>query len=511
MAIRLTDRQVLAAATDAVYSNIVSAPGSGKTTVAAERFGYVVFNGRLDGRGVLGVSFNRTAVSELSSRITARWGRSAVLLPNLVTTFDDLHVRVLHHLIEQKLVRWPDDHVTIDVLDEYRGKKGFRFLIATNWKRIAICNKSGLVVSHGIQLEKQEYGIGGVEDHRAVLAEGTASHEDVRWIIRSSLKREGVVDSIKSWLSSSFRHIVVDEIYDADALDLWTTYIAGDAGVGISVVGDPWQALYGWRGATPEKVQELLDELPFKAYEQPESFRFRGEQMPALTTSLRLGEPVTIPRGSSVEIDVALARRWAHLWNVGDNVLPLAFRTVGNAIDGMLNLLLDEVTRRNLGVNAYGKQAATVILGLDPEALAEVQAAALEPVLQAMLTGVAAPDILKRLRNAALELGASKRPSKLPRQGEPIRMLEVEALRRRLGRTDLVPGMTVHQAKGREWPRVGVALSRRDEHLLTTGLHELDDDHCVLYVALTRAQVSCIALGNPGEFLLPEDEADDDN
>jgi len=39
--IRLTEAQVLAAAAPERLVNIISAPGSGKTTIAAERFGYL--------------------------------------------------------------------------------------------------------------------------------------------------------------------------------------------------------------------------------------------------------------------------------------------------------------------------------------------------------------------------------------------------------------------------------------------------------------------------------------
>jgi DNA helicase-2/ATP-dependent DNA helicase PcrA len=77
-------------------------------------------------------------------------------------------------------------------------------------------------------------------------------------------------------------------------------------------------------------------------------------------------------------------------------------------------------------------------------------------------------------------------------------------LRRRLQRDDLIPGLTVHQAKGREWPRVGVALSEKDEQTLAGGLQKLEPEHCVLYVALTRAKESCVALGDPGELQLAD-------
>lgn len=505
MAIRLTDRQVVAAASDRPFTNIVSAPGSGKTTVAAERFGYLAYQRTLDRRGILGLSFTRSAVGELNSRITARWGRPTIGLPNLVTTFDDLHVRVLHHLMSGGLVHWPEGHAALTVIDEYRGLKGFRFREPGSYKRITACDAGGLVYSHYRRVPKNEYGFGGKDDHKAALAAGFCSHEDVRWTLRSAVKNvHGVEDAIMAWFATNFRHIVIDEIYDADGLDLWTAATAGSAGTEITVVGDPWQALYGWRGATPEKVQVLLDRLPFHEYEQPESFRFRGTQMPELTRKLRASEPVTVPRRSSDVVDVALARKWTDLWRVGDNVLPLAFRTIGNAIDAMLNLLLDEVTRRKLGRDSFGKQTACVYLGLDATDIAPVQAAALGPVLQAMLAGESAAFVLELLRDAARDLGVARRPTKLRKKGEPIRQGEVEALRLRLQRDDLIPGLTVHQAKGREWPHVGVALSTRDEQVLAGGLRELEEEHCVLYVALTRAKESCVALGEPGEFEFPE-------
>lgn len=500
MTIRLSDRQIVAVASGRAFTNIVSAPGSGKTTVAAERFGYIASHHAADGRGVLGLSFNRAAVAELRSRIIARWGQPSTQFPNMITTFDELHVRIMHHLLDRGVIRWPGGTSKVTVIDEYRGKRGFRFLQARDWKRIAVCNESGQVVSESRQLSVPEYGIGSVRDHRAVLAEGCASHEDVRSILWRAIQRNDVVEIIECWFRSNFRHIVVDEIYDADELDLWMVGTAGRVETHLTLVGDPWQALYEWRGATPGKVHLLIDSLPFREYTQPQSFRFKGEQMPTLSRMLRASAPVTIPRGTSDVVDVALARRWAHLWDVGDNILPLAFRSVGNAIDGMLNLLLDEVTRRKLGRESFGKQSACVILGIDPAVIAPIQSVALEPVLQAMVNGDSAPRVLDLLRDAALNLGANRRPSRLAREGEPIRQQEVEALRARLHRDDLIPGLTVHQAKGREWERVGVVLSERDEQTLSGGLRELEPEHCVLYVALTRAKDSCVALGKPNEL-----------
>lgn len=504
MALVLTDRQVVAAAAECRFSNIISAPGSGKTTVSAERFGYLHHRGHPVRRGVLGLSFNRAAVSELRTRISARWGQATTRPPNLVTTFDDLHVRVLEHLLRSDLVAWPAGHRSLEVLDDYQGKKGFRFLPPGSWRRRATCDERGQVVSDSYRLTVPANGIGSVEHHRTVLSDATPSHEDVRWVLRAAAGRlPDVRPAIEDWFRHQFFHLVIDEVYDADELDLWMAECAAAAGPGLTIVGDPRQALYGWRGATPEKVQILLDSFPFQEFDQPESFRFRGLQMPQLAQDLRTGAPVALPPGSSVDVDVALARRWASLWQLGDNVLPLAFRTVSNGIDAMLNLLLDEVTRRRLGRASFGRQSSYVLLGLNPSITGSIQSQTLDPIVRAMVEGRSAPDILKLLRDAAAELGASRRPNRLSKANELIRQHEVEALRTRLLRTDLVPGLTVHQAKGCEWNRVGVGLTNHDRTALARGLVPLAPEDCVLYVALTRARSSCISLGDPEQLTLP--------
>lgn len=68
----------------------------------------------------------------------------------------------------------------------------------------------------------------------------------------------------------------------------------------------------------------------------------------------------------------------------------------------------------------------------------------------------------------------------------------------RLHQETSIPGLTVFQAKGREWERVGVVLTRGQRALLDAGLHALDDEHCVLYVALTRAKRVCVELAPHG-------------
>lgn len=503
MAVRLTDEQVLAAASDERQVNIISGPGSGKTTVSAARFGYLHHRDPDGRRGVLGLSFTRSAVSELRSRITARWGYRVVELPNLVTTFDDFHVRLLYHLLDAEIIRWPGGQKRLNVIDDYRGMAGYRWLSnQRNFRRYAGCGANGAVTSLSERVDKPRFGFGNVAPHRRTLTEGTVSHEDVRAALTSAFANvEGAADSVIAWLDATFRHVVVDEIYDADPLDILVCHMFDRTRASLSIVGDPWQALYGWRGATPERVQtHLLDRCAFKPYEQVRSFRFETEQTTELARALRAGEGVTVPPVASTAVDVALGRTWSALWTVGDNILPLAFRSIGNRVDAALNLLLDEVTRAKLGRKSFGRQSALVHLGMEEDGLEDVLREHFRPILGALVDGLPAEEALELVRDAAEQVSPRSRPNRLQQKAEALRVAELERLGLRITRSDLIPGLTVHQAKGCEWPRVGVALSPTREATLAAGLRSEDAEHCVLYVALTRARIACGSLAHDDEL-----------
>jgi len=502
MAVRLTDEQVLAAASNERLVNIISGPGSGKTTVSAARFGYLQHRDPDGRRGVLGLSFTRSAAAELRFRIAARWGHRVVEIPNLVTTFDDFHVRLLCHLLDTEIIQWPEGHKRLNVIDDYRGMPEYRWLSAGSYRRYAGCGANGAIGSLCERADKPKFGFGKVAPHRAILAEGTVSHEDVRRALRTALEFvPGAKDSVVGWLNATFRHVVVDEMYDADPLDIFVCLAVASTRSSLTIVGDPWQALYDWRGATPDKVQtHLLDKWRFKPYEQLTSFRFETEQTAELARALRAGEGVVVPPISSTAVDIALGRHWTTLWTVGDNILPLAFRSIGNRVDAALNLLLDEVTRAKLGRKAFNRQTALIHLGMEEEGLEVVLREHFRPILAALVGSLPADEALDLVRDAAALVSPKSRPSRLQPKGEALRVADLERLRLRLTRSDLIPGLTVHQAKGCEWSRVGVALSPKREAALAAGLTSEQPEDCVLYVALTRAKFACGSLAHDEEL-----------
>src|SRR5690606_20146948 len=152
------------------------------------------------------------------------------------------------------------------------GTPGFRFLTPpNNFQRVAVLDGRRNVVSVGRKVEQPTTGIGNVGAHRALLSAGVVSHDDVRNILLSAMVVDELREFASSWLTESFRSLVIDEVYDAAILDLNVAFLAAEAGLDVTLIGDPWQALYKWRGATPDEVQRLLGATTdrFVEYQQP--------------------------------------------------------------------------------------------------------------------------------------------------------------------------------------------------------------------------------------------------
>lgn len=488
MRLRLTDEQKRAAATHATRAYIEAAPGSGKTTVAAERYGVIRYDRGANGRGTLALSFARSARGELERRVRRRWGAGAMRWPHKVWTLDSLHWAIVTHLLKTGVIEWPGGHTDLIVVDSWRGHPGSRILYPNNYQRVAILNGKK-VGSGGVKVTRNTYGYGNKVPYEKMLATGICTHDEIRQVLDIAVGRKDPQAAIREYFAGSTKAVIVDEVFDGNIVDLRIVYLAAQAGIPTTVIGDPWQALYDFRGARPELVPELVNGLKFETFPVGQSFRFETREMQHLARRLRTGEAVTLLPGAAPETDAVLASHWEPLWAVSDQVLPFSFGQIGNRVDAAMGLLLDRVVTSHFGaLSSFGPEAA-VILDLEPEVLRAEAATAFNPVLDRLSGGTTedAAAALAVLRKILLDMGSKSLP-KLAGPKEAERVERLRLLAQRLGKTDLVPGMTVHQAKGREWINVGVHFTPGQQARLAGGLLQANASDRLLYVALTRAK-----------------------
>lgn len=297
------------------------------------------------------------------------------------------------------------------------------------------------------------------------------------------------------FLSGTIATLIVDEVFDGNRLDLRIVAGAARHGIPTTLIGDPWQALYGFRGAEPHLVPSLINQLEFAPYPITESFRFETVEMQGLAANLRLGHGVTLDAGDAATCNVVLACEWSRLWECSDDVLPYSFGQPGNRIDAAIALLLDHIVTRQFEPLSTFVADAAALLGLDLDTLRNEGSAHLAPVVETLAGGTEddAKAALALLRAKLTEMG-SVNITNLTAANMADRYARLVGIARRLDRPKLTPGLTVHQAKGREWPQVGVALTNGEVQRLATGLSQANELDRTLYVALTRAKVGTTRL-----------------
>jgi len=295
MRLQLTDEQKRAAATRAQRAYIEAGPGCGKTTVAAERYGVLRFDGCAQAPGLVALSFARSARGELEDRVRRRWGSHALRWPHKVWTLDRLHCAILVHLLRTGRVTWAGGHTDLTVHDSWRGQDGSRPLSPDRpWRRVVTLN-GRQVVSDTRAIYDFGYGYTTKTPYETMLAAGVCTHDEVRQILEIVVWNTELRPAVVDYLRTSMKALIVDEVFDGDRLDLAIVHQAAAAGIPSTLIGDPWQALYEFRGARPELVAGIIADLSFETLPVTQSFRFETPETRELARALRAGGAVTVP------------------------------------------------------------------------------------------------------------------------------------------------------------------------------------------------------------------------
>lgn len=486
----LTNEQKLVASSQARLVFVESVPGSGKTTVAAERFGVVRYvHSRSDPRAVVAVSFARSATKELRDRVGRRWGARTLAAHNAITTMDRLHRAVVEFLLGTGRLRWPGGTVRPRLIDSWARQRGAtqisvtgprnqRWELGLNGDTLALAYRAVLAPCWGMMYANRQAFVDS-------LVEGVCTHDEIRQIVGAALGQQDLRAAIDEYLGRSLAHLIVDETFDLNGLDALIVRRVIESGVAVTLVGDPWQALYEWRGARPDMVHQLLADYQFVTLPMHTSFRFKTAETVALARDLRQGRGVTLPPAKTDDVNVVLGSEWEHLLAAGGDVVPLSFGQFDCQTDAAICLLLDEVTRLRLGARALYLPEAYRCLRREPESLDR-----LPYVLERLRDhSVALTEVMADLREAT-KIQGNRRPS-LPGARLESRLARLSLLRQWLFVEDrYVPGLTFHQAKGREWAHVDVALDSAAQATLASGLDGTKEADRKLYVGLTRGSMS---------------------
>ncbi|GAA0254780.1 DNA helicase II [Rhodanobacter caeni] len=246
---------------------VLAGAGSGKTRVLTHRIGWLTQAERVPPWAILAVTFTNKAAGEMRARLGA-------LIPGgtqglTVGTFHGIAHRLLRrHWREAGL---PDTFQILDADDQLRLVKRVIAGLGLDDAKFP-ARQASWQINHWKDEGKRPDGI----EHRDHAV--TRTFVQIYQAYEDACRRAGLVDfaelllrAHELWLKNPavlehyqqrWRYLLVDEFQDTNTLQYaWIRVLAGATGQ-VFVVGDDDQAIYGWRGAKVENVQQFLRDFP---------------------------------------------------------------------------------------------------------------------------------------------------------------------------------------------------------------------------------------------------------
>ena len=104
---------------------------------------------------------------------------------------------------------------------------------------------------------------------------GLMTHSDCAYVAARLLKDDDWRDRIAAGFGARFSNLLIDEVQDIGTFRLKALLnLAELSDVDVFLVGDPDQAIYQFRGATPSQISDLVEERNFVSYPVPKTYRF---------------------------------------------------------------------------------------------------------------------------------------------------------------------------------------------------------------------------------------------
>ncbi len=365
---------------------ILAAAGSGKTRVITRRIAHLVAN-NTPPWSILALTFTNKAAGEMRERVALQIAgpnaldedapRDPRLRGLTITTFHSLCARLLRRYAERaEMPGLKPDYTIYDSADQMAAMKRVlkaMNLQASNWPPRSVL--STISNAKNEMMDAKKYEANAFDYYSKQVAKIYLAYEqtlrgagaiDFDDLLLYTAKMLETHEDIKQELNSRWRYLLIDEYQDTNSVQFKIASLLASAppplpGMedepdqpNICVVGDPDQAIYGWRGADITNILDFEENFPgAKVIMLGENFRSTDPILKAadtlikhntkrkdkpLFTSKPGGEPITVVTTNDERHEAELVADWFRQLNEDHNIawkdMAVFYRT--NALSRVL-------------------------------------------------------------------------------------------------------------------------------------------------------------------------------
>ena len=249
---------------------VIAGPGSGKTRILTERIVYLAGKKKVNPENILAVTFSNKAAEEIRGRIRER---HASLKPDIYT-FHAFGLSVLktHYRQFERTGHFYiiDPEEKREIIGELKHLKKAGRADKTKVDKLAL------------EIERYKQGISNevdtdffVDYNRELQIRGAFDLDDLVYLPAELLRNYPV---IREQYREQYKWILIDEYQDINAKQFeLITELAGNDEPNLFAIGDPDQAIYGFRGSDVHYIEKLKDRFPgMKLISLSQSYRCPG-------------------------------------------------------------------------------------------------------------------------------------------------------------------------------------------------------------------------------------------
>jgi uncharacterized protein (TIGR00375 family) len=235
---------------------VVAGPGAGKTRTLTQRIAYLIHQRGVSSTQILAVTFTKRAAAEMHSRLRE-------LLPERQVA--DLRLGTFHRLALD-LMRLYEAAPPKTVLDAWEARQlldmalhetGLKLRPQAVQQAISLAKAAGLRPADLADNEKLQAAYTAYQEQ--LHAYRACDYDDILLDCLTWLETD---DATALQLRQRFPYVLVDEFQDVNAVQYRLVKILAGDGQGLFVIGDPDQAIYGFRGADPQYFRTLTQDFP---------------------------------------------------------------------------------------------------------------------------------------------------------------------------------------------------------------------------------------------------------